>query len=193
MTEEGVAKRRSIFLINRKFQLKFSFFVCSWIVALSLVYPLIIYDLFEYFISFFALETDSLTKASIAETRHEMIELLVVMHLSFLILTFLMSLFVSHRIAGPIYKLKKSLDAAKKGRLEKVQFRTKDNFKELARSYNEAVDLLFGHSKKDPSGSVQSISNAIARIEGILPAASPESKEVLSRALEDLKTAREKI
>ncbi len=193
MSSGVAAKRRSVFLINRKFQLKFSFYVCSWIILLSCVYPMIIYDLFDYFVRFLAGEGREIPSAVVNSFKVEVIQLLILMHFAFLVLTFLISLFVSHRIAGPIYKLRKSLDGARKGRLEKVTFRSKDNFQELAESYNEAVELLFSHSKKDQSGSVHAISAAIARLENVIDHPEDESKEEFLRILEDLKIAREKI
>jgi hypothetical protein len=40
------AYKRSIILINKDFQFRFSFYVCSWLIALSFVYPLIIANVF---------------------------------------------------------------------------------------------------------------------------------------------------
>ncbi len=187
------AKRRSSLLVDRKFQLKFTFFVVSWILALSLAYPLIIYDLFEYFMRYVADSAGQESSVVLETFRSEFLWLLSAIHSVFILLTLLISLFVSHKIAGPLYKLKKSLDGARKGRLERITFRKHDNFQDLATSYNEAVDLLFSHSKRDPAGSVQAVSAAIARLEKVLPGTSATEKDELQRAITDLKLAREKI
>ena len=43
-----MAERRSIILVNWKFQLKVCLYVSSWIAALSVVYPLILDNLFAF-------------------------------------------------------------------------------------------------------------------------------------------------
>ncbi len=55
----------------------------------------------------------------------------------FLILIGLLSLFLSHRIAGPIYRFQKILREAEKGNLSTaVHLRKTDEFKELSRDFN---------------------------------------------------------
>src|SRR5690242_13084344 len=102
-----MAYRRSIFLINRRFQLRFAFYVCSWLVALSFVYPFIIANLFDYFIRYMALDPMGPAMSAVLRTRHDLLSLLVIMQVIFLSLGFLISIFMAHRIAGPLYKLSK--------------------------------------------------------------------------------------
>ncbi|MBN21464.1 MAG: hypothetical protein CL678_09280 [Bdellovibrionaceae bacterium] len=53
-------------------------------------------------------------------------------------------LLFSHRIAGPIYRIKKHMDDTSKGKqeLKKIHFRDDDFFQELAESYNNHVEFL---------------------------------------------------
>lgn len=54
---------------------------------------------------------------------------------------FLLSLFFSNRLAGPLYRLSRHLrDAAKGQKLQKIYFRHKDFFTDLNEAYNEYVD-----------------------------------------------------
>src|ERR1700722_9789421 len=94
---------RRVFLINKKFQLRFAFYVCSWLVALSLAYPLIISGLFDYLIRYLALDPMGPAIGSLEQTREDLIWLLIMMQVVLLSLTFLISIFMSRKIAGPLY------------------------------------------------------------------------------------------
>lgn len=135
--------RRSTFLINRRFQLKFAFYVCSWLVALSMAYPLIISNLFDYFLRYLALDPSGPALVQLEQTRQNLLRLIIVMQLILLSLTFLISLFMSHRIAGPLHQLRKSLQQAQEGDFnQKLSFRKFDYFPELASGYNEMVNRI---------------------------------------------------
>src|ERR1700722_2099189 len=99
-----MAYRRRNFLINRPFQFRFSLYVCSWLIALSFVYPAIVHNLFELFFRFLAHEPGGPPIESLLSTRREVLTLLIVLQLVLLLITFLISVFMSHRIAGPLYK-----------------------------------------------------------------------------------------
>ena len=79
--------------------------------------------------------------AALHQTRGELVWLLILLQVLFLGITLLISIFVSHRIAGPLYKLNRYLKEAATGNLQgDLQFRKSDHFKELAESYNEMVN-----------------------------------------------------
>jgi sensor histidine kinase YesM len=135
--------RRSIFLINKPFQLRYSLYVCSWLFALSLIYPLIIYNLFEYFVRYASLDPNGPSIAALHDTRHQVVLLLIFLQLLFLSVTFLISIFTSHRIAGPLYKLRLFFKKAKEsGMTEELHFRKGDHFQELAVDYNDMMNAL---------------------------------------------------
>jgi len=66
----------------------------------------------------------------------------IVILFSFLLIY--LSLNLSHRIAGPLFALKRSLDRIAEGNLQeaRLSFRPTDEFKELAESLNRVVDEL---------------------------------------------------
>jgi methyl-accepting chemotaxis protein len=135
--------RRSIFLINRPFQLRFAFFVCSWLFALSLVYPLIIYNLFDFFARYLVRDPNGPGLASIESLRKEIIFLLIFFQVIFLVITFMISIFVSHRIAGPLYKLKNFFRQNGAGKLSSdLYFRKNDHFQDVAQEYNLMLSKL---------------------------------------------------
>jgi methyl-accepting chemotaxis protein len=139
--------KRANFLINKKFQLKFAFYVCSWIFALSMVYPIIIYNIFEYFLQLMAqsggVAHGGLTVEKIKAVENQVLLLLGVLQLLFLGITFMLSIFLSHRIAGPLYKLKKSMSEVARGNMDvRISFRKNDHFMELQDTFNDMIQHL---------------------------------------------------
>lgn len=174
------AYRRSVFLINKRFQLRFSFYVCSWLFALSLIYPLIIYNLFDFFLQSATVDPHGPELAKINDIRGEMIRMLALLQVLFLSVTFMVSIFVSHRIAGPLYKLQQFFKAATQGDLKSsLSFRKADHFQELALSYNEMMDEVR-----------HKFSEAESHIQKAL-AGGPESQQEMQKALEAIREIRQ--
>jgi methyl-accepting chemotaxis protein len=184
------AYKRSVFLINRSFQIRFCLYVCSWLIALSAVYPVIVYNLFGYLIRYVSLDPFGPPLEGILKTRSEVLWLLVMFQLVFALVTFLISIFISHRIAGPLFKLGRFLDNAGTGNLkDRLTFRKTDHFQDLATRYNEMVDGL-----RDVIGKNQEkISSAATQIEAAIKSASPDSKRELERALVSLREAQKTV
>lgn len=134
--------RRRIMLINKPFQFRFALYVVSWITALSVIYPLLILQIYEWFHRYLSADPNGPKIPILQESRKEIIFWLIMMQLFFMGITFLLSLFLSHRIAGPIYKICKSMHEARNGKLEKITFRKFDHFKELATEYNHLVESI---------------------------------------------------
>jgi len=163
--------RRGIFLINRPFQFKFALFVCTWLFALSLMYPMIIYNLFGYFAQYMKLDTMGPALGEIESTRARVFWLLVFFQSAFVVLTFLISIFISHRIAGPLFKLSRFLDQVKAGDLSQdLYFRKKDHFKDLAVRFNEMQASLRRRHEE-----------TVHKIESVLPSV-PEKEQMALRA-----------
>lgn len=78
------------------------------------------------------------------------------MNLIFLISAFIMALvlsiyglFISHRVAGPIYHLEKDLEALAKGEpFKELKFRKGDYFHSLAEKHNRAAKNLIERKGK---------------------------------------------
>lgn len=177
---------RSIILINKKFQLRFAFYVCSWIIVLNLAYPLIIANLFDYFIHFLAADPMGPGLAFLQKTRQEFLMLLLIMQAVLLILAFIISIFMSHKIAGPLYKLGRFFHEAGAGNIEQeLKFRKRDYFQELATYYN---DMMAGIRLR-ASNKNKTIQSAISQIEKALPQSQPEIQKLLNEALTQLRNA----
>lgn len=135
--------RRRIFLINKKFQLRFALYVCAWLVAASFVYPVLLNNVANFFISIVAAKVPNADIAGLNSIRDQLFLLLIGSESALLALTFLVTLFIGHRIAGPIYKLGLYLDRVRQGDLTTpLHFRKFDHFKEVSDQYNEMLKNL---------------------------------------------------
>ena len=132
-----MANRRRVILINPPFQLKFAFFVTSWVGALSLVTPLTVEGLYDLFIRIGMATPGGPQVEALKSSKDEVIRLLIATEFGLIVAIAALSLFLSHRIAGPLYKLKKTMEAAAHGDIQThLTFRKADHFKELAETFN---------------------------------------------------------
>lgn len=174
--EKHSYKRRSI-LVLPSFQLKFSFYVVSWLTALFLAYPLTLYETFDWFARFLSSIPNGPSPEVINQYQKSILKYVVIFHGSLMLFVFLLTLFLSHRIAGPIYRIRKGLNALRSGDLTPIRLRASDHFKEVAEDFNQVVsswkdrsmDLrrdLEGiqSSSKDPALQ-EKISNLIKKLE----------------------------
>ena len=187
--------RRRIFLINRRFQLRFAFYVCSFLFALSFAYPLIINSTFDFFIKTLAADPAAPSVIYLEETRKELLSLLLLMEAVFLSIAFVISIFISHRVAGPLFKLGRYFREARDGNIEqKLFFRKNDYFQELCSDYNammESIQKRVGHDGSGTSSgdSSQSIRQAIPVIESAATKADAKTRAELESALTVLRKA----
>lgn len=166
--------RRRIFLVNKPFQFRLAFYVCSWLVALSFIYPWIIHNLFDYFVRYVSMDPMGPELAGLFQTRQEIVLLLVATQAGFLALTFLVSLFLAHRVAGPLHKLKLFFAKVRAGDMtEDLFFRQKDHFKDVAADYNDMM-----------AGLRQRIDASAARVRQAAQKSSPEVRAELEAALQ---------
>ena len=182
--------RRSIFLINKGFQIRFALYVCTWLFALSFIYPLIVFNLFDYFIAYAAKDPNGPAIEQLNRTRDEILVLLMALQVVFVGVTFLISIFMSHRIAGPLFKLKKFFAMAGQGNIKDVlAFREKDHFQDIATDYNAMMQGIRGIIGQN----TEEISAAIHQIERAKDTGTSESRLQLEAAITSLKKVREKL
>ena len=116
--------RRKIIIIDPKFQLKFSFVIISLIFFSGLIYPISFYEALSGI-------------ANVKEVKYNLIKTLISIQAIFLILSFFICVFISHKIAGPIYRtkilLKESID---RKRYFFLNFRKNDYFQDFSQLFN---------------------------------------------------------
>lgn len=167
--------RRRVLLINRPFQIRFAIYVCSWLFVLSVIYPMLVSQLYDWFFRYLSADPNAPLIALLQKSRQDMLFWLTLMQVCFMLMTFLMSLFMSHRIAGPLFKLSKTLNGLRNGSLARVGFRKNDHFQEVADDYNlmiESVSDQIGASKAHLARALAASKDEAARkeIEGAIKA-----------------------
>jgi len=167
-------QRRTV-LVKRALQLKYIAIIFGFVVcAVMMVGGDIYYTLTKLIVS----ENPSLGPV-ITQVNSVMVFKLIL----YLGIIFLVSLFVSHRFAGPIYRFEKSAQAVSEGDLtHRVMLRTGDELLELQDEFNAMVSSLQAQVQKDRAG----IAHLSGRLEGLvakLPDGDPSSalrSEILS-------------
>jgi methyl-accepting chemotaxis protein len=89
-------------------------------------------------------------KQSLEAKRKSLISVLALWQIGFTALVFIMCIFLTHKVAGPLFKLQKFFTAiAEGGDNGRLFFRSGDYFTELADSYNDAINQLKEDYKND--------------------------------------------
>jgi hypothetical protein len=144
-----VVSKRKNYLINPRFQIKFSLYVCILLFISSLIYPFTIYDIMTEIINHFGSREPNFS-STLVEKRRTLLLILSVWQFGYTALVFIICIFFSHKIAGPIYKMQTFLSQLKDSNgLGKLQFRKGDYFQDLAEDFNEAMANVQETYKKD--------------------------------------------
>ena len=139
------AKRRT-YLIKKGFQARLIVIILLLVVIVANLTGGVVYGI---------LKTDMvrvwLAKAFTLRADEVLLPAVILAELFSVVIVAFISLFVTHRIAGPVYRFEKVCEEVEAGRLNiKVRLREKDEFKELADSFNTMLRTLeekFSHMK----------------------------------------------
>jgi len=101
-------------------------------------------------VSYFILKNPEIA-ANYSNKRDSLIVFLILLHLGFTCLTFFICIFFSHKIAGPLYKLKKHLQQLRQPDENPglLFFREGDYFGDLANELNETIEYIEDSHKND--------------------------------------------
>jgi len=133
-------QKRKIYYIEKKFQTKYLLLTLLLLLTYTFAFLII---LFAPYILALVLDNPLAEKA-------EASKVMLILHRNIwpaigavIILFGAISIFVTHKIAGPLYRLKKSLSMITQGNLDvKVTLRKGDDLKDLAEHVNMLVDEL---------------------------------------------------
>lgn len=171
------AYKRSIFVINPSYQYKFSLIMCTIAFIGSLMYPLSIYELFDKII---ALQPEK--TFDIEENRNQLLLILILIQFAYLGIVFVASIFLSHKVAGPMYKLQNFLTQIREGKKYfPIQFRSGDNFQEIADDINLTIEHFINQREHD-FAYLKEVQQYIANLSLVVPEdKKPVLEEILSR------------
>ena len=137
---------RSIFIIDKVYQMKFSSFVVLMFFIPSLVYPISIYYLYSLLLD--KIESVELVNALMAQ-EWKLYVILALMHLCLCGIIFIVCIFQSHKVAGPIYKIKTWLTQIKNNEeVGPIYLREGDHFPELVDYFKDALETIEKNKKK---------------------------------------------
>jgi hypothetical protein len=176
--------KRSIFLINPPFQLRFSLIVSSVILISTLIYPVIILDFF----SLISKRIPSLA-AEIAEVQSDLILYLVLIQFVLALLVFLSFIFFTHKIAGPLYKLRIHLEGIREGKtITPLIFRNGDYFQEIA----DEVTLFLESVRVKQERDFEQVEDVVQYLDNIATVVPEDKKPVMSEISRQLTEIRDR-
>lgn len=134
--------RRRNYLINRDFQFRYIGCMIIGIVVMAMIVSFTV-----YYTTWARIMDEFYDVARIASRFAPLFDsvnqTLLIILLMFLVLAAVFSIFISHKIAGPIYRFEKTLQAIAGGDLTmRVGLRKRDEFKHLADTMNQMVSEL---------------------------------------------------
>lgn len=156
--------KRSTFLIDPAFQLKFSAIVCSIILVSTFVYPIIIYDFFQVMVG-------QMTNPSpaIVAAQKNLILILVMIQLVITALVFIVFIFITHKVAGPLYKLKNHLAQIREGKaITPLTFREGDHFQDVAEEVSLFLETVVQNQEND-FHDVDEIASYVENLSAVVP------------------------
>lgn len=173
--------KRSTFLIDPPFQLRFSLIVSAIFLIGSLVYAFVVYDFIGDLGNHY-----SLTKLGVNEAAKSFLLFLVPFQLLLTSLVILISIFLTHKVAGPLYKLKNHLLHIREGDpVTPLEFRVGDNFSDVAEEVSLFLDWVVSNQESD----FKYVEEVAAYVDNLALVIPDDKKPVLneiSRRLKDI-------
>jgi signal peptidase II len=133
-------KRRQVrkrYLVKKGFQLKFMCVIVVAMVLIALVTGLSVYSaVMQTLVTQFHGE-------SLALIKHAITYKLFIRSLMLIFAIAVMSVFISHHVAGPLYKFEKTINALAQGaQVKEIRLRKRDAFYEMAEAINYLIKSL---------------------------------------------------
>lgn len=158
--------------------------VISFIFIIGAVYNGIIFALFNTLFKFAPNNVQGLEIM-----RKDILLWLTVVLLIYCGIAFVVCIFVTHRVAGPLYKLRNFLKNIANGKKpEELFFRRGDNFPELAHDYNLAFDKIIEDYESDFEY-IAEVNSYIRNLSVVIP---EDKKPVLHKITEKLTQIQER-
>jgi hypothetical protein len=175
--------KRAVYIINPAFQITFSLIVCSFIIISSIIYPVILID----FLNEIAVRYPQIAE-NMKFAQKDLMIYLGGIQIFIVILVFIMFIFFTHRIAGPMHKLKMHLSKIRQGEpITPLTFRSGDHFHDVAEEVTLFLETLTYNQEND----YMYLEEISTYIENLAPVVPDDKKPVLkeiSRRLMEIKS-----
>ena len=144
---------RRVYFIEKKFQASFILKFCALVITSSLLTGALVYFLSQQSTTVAFEHSRAVVKSTADFLLPLLIQTIIVVGIIVAISTVILTLFISHKIAGPLYRLKKELNAVGFGYLaDSFSLREDDQLQDIAASMSEMVKGLkerIGNLKND--------------------------------------------
>lgn len=171
---------RKQILINPQFQLRFASFITVLMFGITMILPMLLMQVLENAKGYSLLMNNPPAQLALRDAKKELLLFTVGFELVIIICCFLFALLHSHRIAGPLYKLKTAMTSLRQGLLERqILFRKKDNFMELATEFNEMSNAITARRRKD----FEYIHSVIPKLDRLQNSLAGEQRETATEVL----------
>jgi len=135
--------RRRVYFIEKKFQIRFILKFCTLVITGSLLVGALMYFLSQRSATVVFENTRATVKSTADFLLPLLIQTIIVVSVIVAISTAILTFFISHKIAGPLYRLKKELNAVGFGQLAgPFSLRKDDQLQDVANSMSEMVKVL---------------------------------------------------
>ncbi len=146
--------------------------MCSIILISTLIYPVIILDFFQLVVT----NSPSLP-GTVVGAKNDLIAYLVFIQVVITFLVFILFIFFTHKIAGPLYKLKNHLAEIRAGRpISPLTFRDGDYFQDVA----EEVSLFLESVAQNQETDFQYVEEIASYLENLAPVVPDDKKPILN-------------
>ncbi len=164
--------KRAVYIINPSFQITFSLIVCSFIIISSVIYPIILID----FLNEIGSRYPEIA-ANMKLAQSDLILYMGMIQIFVIILVFIIFIFFTHRIAGPMHKLKMHLSKIRQGEpITPLTFRSGDHFHDVAEEVTLFLETLTYNQEND----FMYLDEISTYIENLTPVVPDDKKPVLS-------------
>ena len=149
------------------------------------MYTKTIYDIMSEFIK---LSIEAGKGSAIKDRSSTIIIVLGLWQVGFTGLVFILCIFLTHRVAGPLYKLESYLKKFTEGEpIEHLKFRKGDHFHEIAEEYNKAMGSLQTRYRNDFSY-LSEVSSYVNNLSSVVPEDKKAVLEEIVSKLKDIET-----
>jgi len=170
-----VQHKRKIFLIDSEFQVRSSLTLALLIFVPSLIHPMVIF-LFTGDVTDRVASVAPDLATELLDSRLYLVFMLVLWQMLLATIIFVLGVLYTHRVAGPLFKMQKTLQALADGSpFSPVRFRQGDFFHPLSVAYNGMVKRL----DRDRSTILEGMNDVRTELEALEPGLSPSIVERL--------------
>lgn len=169
--------QRKTIVINPSFQYRFILIITSLVFITSLIYPFALNSFFEQLIA-----RNIADPVQLNEIKKPFFGYLIIMQLLFVSVIAFIAALISHKIAGPLYKLSKTMKLSKSLNFEKISFRKGDYFQELCDDFNDFREA----AQKNNLEKLHYLSEVVAYMKNIAIALPADKKPVINEIINKL-------